>query len=190
VGTAVTRLKTASALVLALGVLTMASQAVAGDYEKIGTTGGRYQFTDCARPEAPTLTLNRKKTGNAAILDYNVQVDRMNKHLERVQVYMTCLSAEADRDLQTYYNAVSASLLARQTAMDDEISALRRVLAKGPNRKNRQGRPVPGIPALRGADGPAKPPMPPDAPDVGPDPTPGQGDRPETEEPPDRGGAR
>ncbi|MEL6380238.1 MAG: hypothetical protein AAFQ29_10775 [Pseudomonadota bacterium] len=136
---------------LALRMVIMTPPAASGEYEKIGATGGRYQFTECTRPEAPTLRLDTGKTGNAAILDYNVQVDRMNRHLARVQEYMTCLSAEADRDLQTYYSAVNASLMNRQEAMGAQIDAMRKVLATGPNRPRKRGVPVPGIPALRGA---------------------------------------
>ena len=144
-----TNIRFASGMILVM-CFAASPQIRAGEFEKIGASAGQYTFTQCLEPQMPVLALDPKKTGNAAVLDYNRQVDRLNVYLAKVQAHMECLSAEADLDLQTYYNAVSASLTVRQQAMQDRVSDLRQVLAKGPNRKKRHSVPPADLPALAG----------------------------------------
>lgn len=139
---------------LAAGLVTcgIASGAVlAGEYTPIGKTGGQYTFTECEKPPSPILALNPKKVGNAAVRDYNAQIAKYNGYIANVQVYMDCLTHEADRDLETYYKAVNASLEEQQVQMQDESDGLKKVLAGGPNKNRKKLVPV-DVPELEGAD--------------------------------------
>ncbi len=138
------------------GLLLSTQAAIAGEYTPIGKTGGQYSFTDCPKPVSPTLKLDTARLGRGAVRDYNAQVAKFNSYIADVQAYMDCLSAEADRDLETYYKAVSVSLEAQQVRMQDESDKLRRVLASGPNKKRKISKPA-GIPDLDGAEPVAAP---------------------------------
>ena len=121
----------------------------AGEFTRIAQTAGQYKFTECQEPETPDITLNSKLRGNAAVRDYNAQVSTYNQYIAKVQTYMACMSEEADRDLEVYYQAVNASLVARQDAMESKSAALRKILANGP----RKGAPIADKKQLTTKDG-------------------------------------
>lgn len=131
---------------MALGGLS----AQAGEYTPPkGEEKAKYVFTGCQEPAIPVIGLDQKKKGNASIRDYNAQVALYNGFIAKMQTYMTCLSQEADQDLQTYYDAVSDSLETRQGAMMVHSNELRAKLASGPIKDRSKPRPK-NIPALAG----------------------------------------
>jgi len=66
---------------------------------------------------------------------------------------MTCISDEADKDLQEFYNAVDISLQNEQEIMETDAGSMRSILLAGPNKskKAKKSEKSREIPALEGA---------------------------------------
>ncbi len=111
-----------------------------------------YSFNDCTEPEAPEISLTAKRRQNAAIREYNREVQEFNGYLAKVEVYMDCLTAEADRDLKAYYDAINSSLLERRNHMQGQTDQMRQILGSGPLTKKKSAQQNPeNIPTLEGA---------------------------------------
>lgn len=103
--------------------LGMCGAALAGVFTAIGETGGSYSLNECEKPAKPDLSFDDKLTGRARSEAYNAAVARYNLWTEASNAYVACITAEAERDLQTYYKAVTASLEAEQDSVIGEIDA-------------------------------------------------------------------
>ena len=89
-----------------------------------------YIFTDCKKPEAPALFDAQKKAISRT--NYNKTVRQYNDHIAALNTYMSCLSAEAERDLQTYYQVVFEALESEQNAQLNQAEQIRGLLARKP----------------------------------------------------------
>ena len=105
-----------------------AGAAIAGEYTKLSDIAGTYQFISCAEPtplafdDQALKKIKRSPRAQArAVRRYNVYVDDMNKYFE-------CLRLEADKDVQAFYHAVSASYEHRQDRALERLDGLRRSL--------------------------------------------------------------
>ena len=129
--------------------------ALAGEYTRTADGKGVYQLETCSEPEAPEISLNPKKRGRASIRDYNRQVAKMNAYLAEVQSFMTCMTDEANRDLDAFYGAVNERLEAHQLSLEQKTASMRATLAPGPNpEKKRRQNNNDAVPALEGAPEP------------------------------------
>ncbi|MEM9494434.1 MAG: hypothetical protein AAGA09_00400 [Pseudomonadota bacterium] len=109
----------------------------AGQFETIADSadtgengGGVYSFTDC-KPPAGIETSENAGDGEAPASKPKGYNERLRAYNERVRLaneYLTCIAAEADRDLHMYYRAVSTTLDAEQSRVLDALEAERQNL--------------------------------------------------------------
>jgi len=108
-------------------VLAVGGFALAGEFTPGGEGGGNYAFTECVKPEAPVLKIDRSQKGRKALSAHNANVRRYNEYVASANNYMGCLTAEADRDIQAHFKVVSASL---ETEQQETILGLEDMLVE------------------------------------------------------------
>ena len=106
-------------------ILGQIAAASAGEFTKIGESGGTYRFTECAAPAMPDLSVDPSLKGRKAQRAFNRSIRAYNVHVDASNKYLQCLSEEAGRDLNTYYAAVNASFEDRQGKVIGAIEAMR-----------------------------------------------------------------
>jgi hypothetical protein len=84
-----------------------------------------YQFVGCAAPAEPDLSIDEKLRGAAYVAAHNARTRAFNAYIEGANLYLECLGAQAQRDLDAYYAAVNARLEAEQAAVLARSEALR-----------------------------------------------------------------
>jgi hypothetical protein len=99
------------------------SAAEAGSLAAAADGAATYSFNRCTRPPEPDLSVDPALKGRDAVKARNEKVKLYNFHVGEMNAYMLCLSNEAERDLQDYYAAVSASLEAEQKSVTDALAA-------------------------------------------------------------------
>ncbi len=125
------RITTIGRLGAAAGLM-LTTAASAGSLTLAGETGGVYAFTACERPAPFEVVSLEGKKGRARIEARNGETRRYNARVDVINAYLVCIADEAGRDLQNYYNAVSATLNAEQSRLLDELDVQRKAL--GPAR--------------------------------------------------------
>lgn len=110
-------------IITAYAAAALLGAANAGTFTPAGDGAGSYSFDRCTRPPEPDLALDQTLKGREAVKAKNDKVKLYNAHVAEMNAYMVCLSGEAERDLQLYYQAVSSSLDAEQTSVLEALSA-------------------------------------------------------------------
>ena len=105
--------------------LACASAGIAGTFTPVGESGGSYSFSQCERPAKPDLAIDPALKGNARTLARNEAVKKFNAYVVEANAYLECTAAEAERDMLTYQNAVTATLEAEQDAVISGVEELR-----------------------------------------------------------------
>lgn len=88
-------------------------------------TAPAYQFDDCVRPQEPVLATDEKSRGRVTLAAEKRAVRQYNAHVEEANAYMRCIADEAQRDLDAYYQAVTAALEAEQASVMSDLGAMR-----------------------------------------------------------------
>jgi len=112
--------------------LMLTTAASAGSFTPIGETGGAYAFTVCERPAPFEVASLDGKKGRARVEARNGEIKRYNARVGVINTYLVCIADEAGRDLQTYYNTVSATLDAEQSRLLDGLEVQRKALGAAP----------------------------------------------------------
>lgn len=107
----------------AVAALFISGAASAGTFTPIGDGAGSYSFERCTRPPEPDLAIDAALKGRERVKAHNDKVKAYNAHVAEMNAYMVCLSGEAERDMQLYYQAVSSSLDAEQNSVLDALAA-------------------------------------------------------------------
>ena len=110
-------------------ILGQVAGAQAGEFTPIGESGGFYSFTECVAPVEPDVAIDPSLKGRRQTRAFNRKLKAYNAYVGEANAYLQCLSDEAGRDLQTYYNAVTATFETRQSKTIAGIEAMRRALA-------------------------------------------------------------
>lgn len=110
-------------IISAYAAVALCGAASAGTFTPVADGAGSYSFDRCTRPPAPDLAVDPALKGREAVRARNDNVKLYNAHVAEMNAYMICLSGEAQRDLQVYYQAVSSSLEAEQTSVLEALDA-------------------------------------------------------------------
>jgi hypothetical protein len=112
-----------------LGLFSLAlTGANAGELNVYPEGAATYTFTECAEPTAPDVTEKDFAKASKSRRTRNNLARAHNDYVGKLNAWFTCLSEEAGRDVQIYYNAVNASLAARQQMAINRAEEMRRAL--------------------------------------------------------------
>ncbi len=89
------------------------------------TVAAAYRFDDCVRPQEPVLATDEKSRGRVTLAAEKRAVRQYNAHVEEANAYMRCIADEAQRDLDAYYQAVTAALEAEQASVMSDLGVMR-----------------------------------------------------------------
>ena len=96
--------------------------------DPVSSSADVYRFDRCERPpefELENLTGKSDAQQRAA---HNVETKRYNAYIATVNVYLQCLSQQAESDIDAYYNKVSGALDAESASILGDVEAKRAAL--------------------------------------------------------------
>ena len=108
-------------------VLSLPLGASAGVFNESGV-GETYSFTDCVKPDALSPSSFAEKKGRALARARRNAIDRYNTYLEDVNVYLSCLAQEAERDIGRSHQAISSAFDAEQTRVLTDLELERKAI--------------------------------------------------------------
>jgi len=110
---------------LAGAAMLAATPASAGAFSGAAPGGAQYSFTECARPAAPDIAVDKALKGRARVAARNAAVVRHNQYVGAVNAYFQCIAGEAERDMKDLSRAIQSAVESEQAAFMRDLEAQR-----------------------------------------------------------------
>ncbi|MEL7488366.1 MAG: hypothetical protein AAGJ87_14250 [Pseudomonadota bacterium] len=102
------------AMTVAACVMVSVGAAFAGETTRDQDGALAYRFTQCERPVEPVLATDDRLSGRVTAKAKRRAVSQYNNYVKAIDLYLQCISGEAQADLDAYYAAVTTRLNSEQ----------------------------------------------------------------------------
>ena len=110
------------------GAAIFVTGASAGEFQRNEEGVETYSLTSCQKPPQFQIAPLSELKGAARVEAFNVQAQLYNRHVERVNDYLSCIFDEADGDLRDIYSKVISTLNVEQARVIGDLNGQQKVL--------------------------------------------------------------